>query len=286
MKLAIRFTLFCVGILFALLALNGCLIDLGSGVTPAPGNQLMVMVTPDSGHPPFEVTITAQDKGGGTYTFEPTGQAAVTSEDRSYETVVNEWPWECAVTWTDGDSVAKATVRVALVNEPPTIRQPWMAGSYGVPFWRTLLDFRFHGASCGSPAKGITDPEGDDWEVTSITIQCEYNDEPDTLFYPSIFGIKEFYVDASSECNTIEVYPAAIWYPGYVAEIQSGSGLPFSISKKDGKSVDGDRGYPVLNPFVSPLFRAQDATITVTAEDSFGASSTESFIIHIIAYTG
>ena len=278
----IKITLLVMGLLIALLIVQGCQIGVPIEVVVAP---LVGHLSPSRGHPDFDTTVIIQ-KTGGTYLYEVTGHDPVTSTENTFDTTVDAWPWSCKVTWMQGDEIGTLTLTPTLVNSPPTIRQPWMAGGYAVPFWRTLLNFRYYGASCGSPATGITDPEGDEWRVTSITIQCEYNDEPDTLFYPSIFGIKEFYVDASSGCNTIEVYPAAIWYPGYVAEIQSGSGLPFSISKKDGKSVDGDRGYPVLNPFVSPLFRAQDATITVTAEDSFGASSTESFIIHIIAYTG
>jgi len=265
--------------LASLVLLTGCLF-------PTTDNQLSVTVNPSSGHPPFAVTVTAQDKGGGTYTFEATGEAAFPTTERSYQTVVKDYPWKCAVEWTDGNSVAQATARVELVDEPPVIQRPWICGTYGVPFMRTQIDLRYADEDHLHYGPCITDPEGDDWTVTSITVQCDSKDEPDTLFYPSIYGIKEFHVDAGSGCDTIDVYPAAIWYPGYTAEIDTVTGLPFSLSTQDGKSGDGDRGYPVLKHFTSPLFRAQNATITITVEDEFGASTTESFIIPIIAYRG
>jgi len=263
-----------IGLAVSLVLLTGCLF-------PTTDNQLSVSVTPSSGHPPFAVTVTAQDKGGGTYTYEATGEAAVQTTERSYQTVVHEWPWKCAVEWTDGDSVAQATACVELVDEPPVIREPWISCVYGVPFMRTQIDLRYGSEDSLHYGPCITDPEGDEWMVTSITVQCDSKDDPDTLFYPSIYGIEEFHVDAGSGCDTIDVYPAAIWYPGYTAEIDTVTGLPFSLSE-----YDGDRGYPVLKDFTSPLFRAQNATITITVEDEFGASTTESFIIPIIAYSG
>lgn len=263
-----------------LIALFGCNI---SKVSPI----LTITTNPPSGHPPFSITITAAcSVEGGTYTLTEEGKQPVSSNDGVFNANVIGWPYKATVTWTKGDSVVEATVGVKLADQPPVIRRPWIAGTYGIPFWRTLIDLRYSGEDHMHYGPCITDPEGDAWEVTAIIVQCDNKDEPDTLFYPSIYGIKEFHVDSGSGCDTKDIYPVAIWYPGYTAEIDSVTGLPFSISQKDGKSGAGDRGYPVLKHFTSPLFRAQDATITITAEDEYGKSTTASYIVSIMAYNG
>ena len=275
--------LFAIGMM--LLALFGC--NIGK-VSPF----LIITATPNGGHPPFSPVITAVCSAeGGAYTLTEEGKQPILSTDGVFTVTVDSWPYKATVTWTDGHRVARATVHVELIDQPPVIRRPWITGTYGVPFWRTLIDLRydggrFHDGPC------ITDPDGDAWKVTSITVQCENKEEPDTLFYPSIYGIKEFHVDGSSGCNTVDIYPAAVWYPGYTAGIDDDTGLPFSISSQDGWFWDSEReqywsrGYPVLEDFTSPLFRAQNATITITAEDDLGKSTTESFIFPIIAYSG
>jgi len=275
LKTMIRSALVVTGLLLALLALNGCLFD----PDPTIETNFSVMASPSSVHPDAEVAVVAEKKDGGTYTFEPTGQATVQSAENVFRTIVGEYPWKCVVTWTDGISVATATVHITLENEGPIINQPRLsAGWQGIPGYRTFIDYRY----CADEDTGIRDPEGDDWTMTRLVVQCDRNSEPDTLFYPSIYGIKEYHVDMGSGCDTIDVYPSAIWYPSYVAEIDGITGLPFSISTDDG----GKKGYPVKEHYTLPIRRAQMATITISAQDEYGASTTRTFTIPIRAYEG
>jgi len=266
MKHLIKLALFGAGVGIALLALHGCL---------GPAAPFVVEVTPDNGHPPFAVTITAQDMGGGTYTYEATGEAAVQSTARSYQTVVHEWPWECRVTWTDGDSVAEATAHVALNNVGPTINRPLLDGKtdlwYGVPLDRILIDCRYHEEDPLWPGyrpviTGIKDPDGDAWTLTALSVKCALQSDSDTLFYPP-------YMPGVYHADGID--NAAIWYPTYVAPIELISKLPYPPYPETGYPWD-----PCLNNGGSKM-PSQTAVITITATDEFGASTTKRFTIPI-----
>jgi len=275
LKVTIRSALFVTGLLLALLALNACLLD----PDPTIETNFSAMVSPSSVHPDAEVSVIAEKKDGGTYTFEPTGQAAVQSSENILKTIVGEYPWKCVVTWTDGISVATATVRVSLENEGPIINKPRLSfGWQGIPPYRTLIDCRYW----ADDETGIRDPEGDDWTMTGLVVQCSRNSDPDSLFYPSIYGIKEYHVDMGSGCDTIDVYPGAIWYPSYVAELDEATGLPLSLSTDD----CGKKGYTRVKHYTMPTRRAQTATITISAEDEYGASTTKVFTLPIRSYDG
>lgn len=254
------------GMFVALAALYGCL---------SPAAPFDLVVTPDSGHPPFAVTITAPDKGGGTYTYEATGEAAVQSTDRSYQTVVHEWPWQCRVTWTDGDSVAQATAHVALNNVGPTINRPLLDGKsdlwYGVPLERILIDCNYHEEAPLWPGyrpvvTGIKDPEGDRWTLIALDIKCDLQSPSDTLFYPP-YRPGVFHADGIDN--------AAVWYPTYIGPTEQISKLPYPPYPEMGYPFD-----PCLDNGV-PKMPSQMATITITAEDEFGARTTKSFTIPV-----
>lgn len=266
MKWIVRVGLFGIGLVIALLALSGC------SVTPPP---FEVVVTPDSGHPPFAVTVTAQDMSGGTYTYEVTGMAAVQSTENVFKTVVHEWPWQCVVTWQDGDNVEHATVHVGLNNVGPTINRPLLDGKkdlwYGVPLERILVDCNYHEEDPLYPGylpvvTGIKDPDGDSWTLTALTIKCDLQDAPDMLFYPPY---------RPGEVHADGIENAAIWYPTYTGVTELISGLPYPPYPEQGYPWN-----PCLNNGV-PTMPPQDATITITAEDQFGASTTKTFRIPI-----
>jgi len=276
MKLAIRFTLFGVGMLLALLALSGCF---GGTDLVAEVPSLTAFLSPSTGHPDFKTAVIVEDKDGGTYTYEATGQAAVQSAENEFKTIVDQYPWKCVVTWTDGIDVATTTVRAGLENEGPVVNKPRIIGWQGIPGSRTMVDCRYW----SDKGTGIYDPEGDDWTMTNLVIKCDENTKPDTMFYPSIYGIKDFHVDVNTGCDTKDIYPAAIWYPTYAAAIEGVSNLPYSLRGHDGVA---ETGYPaVKKSFRLPLQRKQEATITISAEDEYGASTTRIFTIPIKAYS-
>jgi len=327
LKIMIRSALFVTGLLLALLALNGCI--------PV-AEPFFVTTTPDSGHPPFAVTVAAfpvdPDKDGSTYTFGATGEASVQSTDSSYQTVIHEWPWKCTVTWNNGDSVAVATAHVALNNVGPTINRPLIDGKsdlwYGVPLERNSIDCRYHEETPLWPGyvpvvTGIKDPDGDSWTLTAISVQCDLLDDPDTLFMPP-YRPGVFHADGMDN--------AVIWYPTYISPNRAiGIGSEWREEKKykegnkvycgnygyectkEHTSVTGNKpraggnwqkywasiggkwdlglpyppypetGYP-FDPCLDnnvTFMPSQVATITITAEDQFGASATKSFDIPI-----
>ena len=258
-------------------SLTGCLIE----PRPIAETTLNAFLSPSTGHPAFETAVIVEDKDGGTYTYEATGQAAVQSAENEFKTIVDQYPWECVVTWTDGVDVATTTVRAGLENEGPVVNKPRIIGWQGIPGSRTMVDCRYWADF--NKETGIYDPEGDDWTMTSLVIKCENNNKPDTMFYPSIYGIKEFHVDVNTGCDTKDVYPAAIWYPTYTAAIDKDTKLPYSLRGHDGVA---ETGYPaVKKSFRLPLQRKQEATITISAEDEYGASTTRTFTISIKAYS-
>lgn len=140
-----------------------------------------VVVTPPSGHPPFEIEIRATDMGGGTYTFELPGRS-VQQPGSSLQTTVWAWPWEVRVVWTDGYESHVATAAVALENEPPVIHWPRVNGidpSYNA--WilpeleRAVFDFNPFETTPLWPGDqvyrfGVFDPEGDEWKITKVEV--------------------------------------------------------------------------------------------------------------------
>lgn len=325
MRTMIKLGLFGLGMLLALVILNGCFAP--------PQGPFDVMVTPDKVHPPCKVTITAPNMGGGTYSFESTGCAAVQSTERTHSVVIYEWPWSCRVTWMDGlGGFLEDVVTVGLDNVGPTILRPLLDGKtdlwFGAPLERVLIDCNYHAEEPLYPGyqsvvTGIIDPEGDDCTLIGLEIKCDLLDEPDTLFFPP-YRPGEFHADGIDN--------AAIWYPAYISpdlatdvedeweretvydegdKVQHGKYIyqctkghtatankePFkgkkwhNFWKSLGGNVDVGLPYPPYPeygyPFDAcmdndiPFMPGQMATITITAEDQFGAATTETFRIPI-----
>lgn len=125
-------------LLFCLIVLSGCTLlqDLNS----PPGQRLRLMVTidPESGHPPFDVTIRARiidgsketnPEGSYTYSLYVDGEpydTITTAKDTRGETIhVNPLRWECRVSWTDGvNELGPVAVTAGLENEAPVIHPP------------------------------------------------------------------------------------------------------------------------------------------------------------------
>lgn len=325
MRLIIKLSLVGLGMLLSLACIYGCF-----GPTVGPFD---VIVTPDSGHPPFKVTITVPDQGGGTYTYEATGCAAVQSTERMYSVVIYEWPWQCRVTWTDGlGDFLEDVVMVGLDNVGPTIHRPLIDGKtdlwFGAPLERELIDCNYHAEEPLYPGyqsvvTGIIDPEGDDWTLIGIEVKCDLLSEPDTLFFPP-YRPGKFHADGIDN--------AAIWYPAYISPDRA---VGIESEWRDGKKYKvgnevycGNYGYECIKghnaglwnkpreganwqkcwesigsrwdiglpyppypeygyPFDAcmdndvPFMPGQEATITITAEDQFGAATTETFRIPI-----
>ena len=255
--------------LIILIAIGAVLFALYGCGTQSP--VFSVMVTPDSGHPPFSVTVTAADMSGGTYTYEATGLAAVQSTKNVFKTVVHEWPWFCAVTWNNGDKVARYTVHVGLNNIGPTIYKPLITNWYARPLERTLIDCTYREEKPLYPGyrptiTGIKDPEGDDWHLVSISVKCDLLDRNDTLFYPPYQpGI--FHADGIDN--------AAIWYPTYGGAVNKVSELPYPPYPESGYPYD-----PCWTSDI-PTMQPQEATITIVAEDQSGAKTSKSFRIPV-----
>jgi len=181
MKPAIRFTLFGVGMLLALLALNGCLIDLGGGVTPAPGNELSVAVSPSSGYPPLDIAITGSGVTGGQYTFVVEGRTYTQGSSIKHVTIL-ALPCDGQVVWErEGYAMQTVDFHVALENEGPIIGIPRLNGIDNLwwihPRSRYIVDF-----------PDAYDPNNGAVTLISVTVKASLKNVPDTVYCPPYEG--------------------------------------------------------------------------------------------------
>ena len=157
-EILIKVALFGLGIVLALMCLHGCFV--------APINpSLTVSVSPDKGHPPFDITIAvACSKEGGTYTLNVKGKEPVESNEGAFTATIIDWPWRAAVTWVDElGGFSEAPVVVKLENEIP------VAHGFHIPetcayHQLVVIDLRYRPIGCTSSGvpefyNGIEDPD-------------------------------------------------------------------------------------------------------------------------------
>ena len=252
------------------------------GCTSTTSNPtLAVTVTPGHGRPPFDVTITARcSVDGGTYALSINGAAAIESDSGVFTETVKSAPWNYTVTWEKHGSTASYSGSVVVENKPPIIRKPWINVGWSVsPYTPVTIDMRYS----AELKTGINDPDGDTWTVDSVVIKCDNKRKNDTLFFPTMFTVEKFHVDSGNGCSTHDIYPAAVWFPAYTAtKYTSSPRLPKYPWQFGGPLA----GYVRAQTAPTTAFREQEATITITASDEFGASTTKSFRIHIKHYMG
>lgn len=255
------------------LVLTGCTL-----FEPDVQQDFRVKVYPKSGHPPFEVTIVATPMDGGTYTFELPDETTIEQSDNELTATVDRDPWEVTVRWSSGTGIRhQKAVTVEIDNQPPTVRRPKLAPS---PDWffrpreRTLMDFNYDPGSMYGPPSGISDPDGDAWHIVEIKVLCETKCMYDSIFCPPY---EPGVFHATFRGQLIE--NACIVYPTYTGEIDEETGLPFPPIVEEGYPYDY-RSDHNLTPGEMPT---QTATITVTAEDEWGARTTEYFEIEVDA---
>lgn len=274
-------------LVLCLIALSGCM-----KVT----EPLAVTVTPESGHPPFEVTITALAAGVGTYTFQLFSDQF---GDLPYDTITNTdgliavtiyidpRDWHVEVTWTDGNEFyGPVIVRVGLENEAPVIHQPQVTGkSMAIPPpWTDAIRYLEVGQAYtfnfthmleyplypGYRARewGIEDPDGDAWQIAEVKCWAEKKgaEAPDSVFtYP--FSPDVFWVDG---------VPGFLVFPWWSGELDN-QGRPMAPKPLP---WPGNGGYVTLLCFEWNLcagVKEQAYYVDVTAEDEYGAQSTGRF---------
>ena len=234
-----------------------------------------LIVEPDSGHPPFEVTVTAPQISG-TYTWH--------FEDHDLQTtrnvmrmLVEEWPAVVAVTLPTGDL---QTASVNLMNEAPVILRPTITsrsvcdwGTYLIPGQRYLVDWNPQ-RDRYSEKRGVWDPEGDDWWIVSMEIQCAEKTMPDTLFCPPYQGVWH----ARQWFNQGDVIENAVaWYPVWTGKMEPLTGMPYAPFPESGYPCDACN-----NRNKTPgRFPSQVAAIKVEVEDEYGARATAEFEVNL-----
>jgi hypothetical protein len=254
------------------LALTGC-----SLLQPPPPKAFQVTVSPESGHPPFAVTITATDMGEGTYTFELPDETIKQSGNLLTATVDRD-PWTATVRWSSGTGIRHlVTIEVDIDNDPPDITAPRLAP---YPDWllhpreRTLLDFNDYPGSMYGPRTGIMDPDGDAWHIVEIQVLCETKYMADSIFCPPY---RPGIFHATFQGHLID--NACIVYPTYTGRIDEKTGLPFPPMVEEGYPYN----FRTDNNLTPGEMPAQTATIIVTAEDEWGARARKSFEIQVAA---
>jgi len=179
--------------------------------------QLTLAVSPQAGHPPYTVNIAAAcSVPGGSYIFNPPVGDAIESQTGSFTAVVDTWPYDASVTWTDGDRVVTQPIELGLINERPVAHNlPFARAEYRT---RTLIDLRYRQQGCynGGPVTytGIEDP---DYTAGG------FSDQNDDFLYRV-----EVYDKASGDQETVytqdgqalawgEYVPTPVfyWFPGW-----------------------------------------------------------------------
>jgi len=187
----------------------GCI---GGGCTRPRENLplLIVQLLPKTGHPPFPTEVRATEMGEGTYTFELPNETIEQQSNVLYTTVDADF-WQVRVTWTNSEGDQRsATATANVINGPPIIRRPRLTpdGDWFLnPLVRTLIDFNYYGGSGG--ATGVSDPDGDSWQIDSIEVMCsEKYGLADSIFCPPREpGVFHAYYHGEIIENACIVYP-------------------------------------------------------------------------------
>ena len=243
MKIIIKLSLFSMGILLALLCVNSCM-------TPVPP-ALTIAVSPDSGHPPFQVIIAAAcSEEGGTYTLFVEGENPVGSIEGAFSATVDDWPWKAVITWSDETGAfSEVPVVVSLENATPIAHQLFTVPNVYAFRSVTLIDLRYRPVGCvalGEPDfyVGIEDPDytGDGFSMENDGF--EYNVE----IIDVASGTKEsvFYGPNRTLMMPGEyvVNPMFNWIVGY-----SGYVAPFPFATP---SAVSSLGCGIENPALTP----------------------------------
>jgi len=138
-----------------LLFLGGCL-QMGK-----PEPILTVAVTPDAGHPPFEISVVAVCSGGdGTYMLNLPNET-LESETGKFTATVDTWPFPLSVTWVGEAGTKTEELKLRLINERPVAH--YLSFSRADYRSKTIIDLRFRASGCvgGAPETllGIEDPD-------------------------------------------------------------------------------------------------------------------------------
>ena len=282
-KALMKLWLIVVGLLLALLCLNGCLIDLG-GTPPGPGNQLRVTANPPSGYPPLTVTFEFSGVTEGQYTL-TVGGHTYTQGPNTKQVVLHILPCEGEVIWErPGYATQRAQFYVALDNEGPVIGIPRLNGLedlwYLHPGHRYIVDF-----------PDAYDPEGGPVTLVDAHVKIARKLEEDTVFCPPYVGahppIPDVYHAFDRNHRMIEnsfVFHSTWTGPIDGPGVQTGShlggytNLPFC---PPGYAESGYPGNGTNCPVAWPTVR-QPATmteITATFRDQDGAETTASWDI-------
>jgi hypothetical protein len=124
----------------------------------------MLSMSPEAGHPPYEATITAEGRDGGSYLW-TVGDSTYTTEENGITVTIDAWPLLIECVWTDGNQTARATIGAGLKNEAPVAYHLYTVPDEYLHGQRVLIDLRYleHGCLNGEPLlyTGIKDPEGD-----------------------------------------------------------------------------------------------------------------------------
>ncbi|NIA03547.1 MAG: hypothetical protein GWP12_03305 [Nitrospirae bacterium] len=206
-------------ILLSILLIGTLLLTACSFFTVPPSSTIQVQLSPDSGHPPFEVTITVTDIAGGHYTFKLPDRT-IQQDSNTITAVVDSVPWNVTVICSTGDNnVLTGSCSANIVNRGPTIMRPRLAPYtdwFLHPRERTLLDFNHHDNSMYGEGTGIYDPEGDSWRIVDIEVKCQKKSDADSVFCPPYTpdDPKTFH----ALWNDVVIENACVIYPTYTGK--------------------------------------------------------------------
>jgi len=284
----------CAGLLMLLMLLAGC----------RQASIVTVTITPNSGHPPFQVVIEVQGATSTSpiaYTFELYADNilydTISGIENSLKVMIHVDPrdWKCKVLWDDGGHVVGSeTVRVGLVNSAPNGFPPQMTGTWINPGWITeasflhpgqpyIFDFTYRKELVLYPGFvprewGIIDPDGDSWKIVGVRCWAESKgrDHPDSVYtYP--YDPDEFWVKRE---------PGFLVFPFHTAVLDA-HGRP---KPPMALPWPGNGGY-AIPCFENPLefcdgVEDQRWTMEVTAEDQYGARKTLKFRYRLLPVAG
>ena len=240
---------------------------------------LELSIEPSSGHPPYEAVVRVIDAGPGQYTL-ITPDETFTQRDRSFSVTIDHMSWTASAAW-DGDTGARRVGEIiaSTVNRAPIIGSPRLA-PYNEwrlrPRERTMIDFSYREGFMGQGTTGIRDPDGDAWRIESLTIQCSLKDHPDSIFRSPLEGDL---FHAAWQGHVVD--NACIVYPCYTSD-ESPEGLPYPPRGMTEEGYPHDP-YREHNLYRGVAFPSQTAQLTITAVDSLGARTTETFTLPVSA---
>lgn len=254
------------------------LILLGSCTQPDL-SPLNLSIDPRSGHPPYEAVVHVLDAGPGGYTL-VTPSETITQQDPSFSVTVDRMAWTASVAWEGDDGDRRVgEITAGTVNRAPIIGAPRLA-PYNEwrlrPRERTLIDFSYREGFMGQGTTGIRDPDGDAWWIETLTIQCSLKDHPDSIFRSPLDGDL---FHATWQGHVVD--NACIVYPCYTSDEGPG-GLPYPPRGMTEEGYPHDP-YRDHNLYYGVAFPAQTARLTVSAVDSLGARTTETFTLPVSA---